>query len=107
MSREESAENKDILSSEMNRREFIKASALGVLGTQALFGNLDSQKTPRRVKKGDMHYRRLGRTGLMVSEISLGGSPVPPEAVFRKAEVGHKMDITDIYLYILKEFFKF
>ncbi|MBN1224684.1 MAG: aldo/keto reductase [Candidatus Aminicenantes bacterium] len=30
-----------------------------------------------RVKKGSMHYRRLGRTGLDISEISLGGSPIP------------------------------
>ncbi len=85
MSREDSVEAKNMLASDMNRREFIKVSALGVLGTQALFGSLDPQKKPERVKKGDMYYRRLGRTGLMVSEISLGGSPVPPEAVFRKA----------------------
>jgi len=32
-----------------------------------------------------MVYRRLGKTGLMVSEISLGGSPISPEPVFAKA----------------------
>lgn len=38
-----------------------------------------------RTQKGEMHYRRLGRTNLMVSEISLGGSPVPPRAIFHQA----------------------
>lgn len=31
----------------------------------------------RRILKNGMHYRLLGRTGLAVSEISLGGSPLP------------------------------
>lgn len=86
----------DVPLSEMSRREFIRTSALGLLGTQAFFGNLGKgeaeQETslpednaPKRIRKGDMYYRRLGRTGLMISEISLGGSPVPPEAVFRQA----------------------
>jgi predicted aldo/keto reductase-like oxidoreductase len=30
-----------------------------------------------RVRKGDMYYRRLGRTDFHISEISLGGSPIP------------------------------
>lgn len=34
-----------------------------------------------RKKKGDMYYRRLGRTGLWISEISLGGSPLPEWAL--------------------------
>jgi len=85
-----SGEVKNTLSSEMNRREFIKDSAMVVLGICMPFGNLDSQKREgdsalRRIRRGDMYYRRLGRTGLMISEISLGGSPVPPEPVFRKA----------------------
>ena len=29
-----------------------------------------------------MVYRRLGRTGLLISEISLGGSPLPDERLF-------------------------
>ncbi len=32
---------------------------------------------------GSMLYRRLGRTGLMISEISLGGSPLPDEGLLR------------------------
>ena len=92
MSRKVSGETGDMLSSEMSRREFIRISAAGMLGTHTLVGNqrgqdsdLAQQKVIKRVKKGSMYYRRLGRTGLMISEISLGGSPIPPEPVFRKA----------------------
>jgi len=79
-----------MLSSEMNRREFIKASALSVLGIYMPVGNLYSKRREvdnqtSRIRRGDMYYRRLGRTDLMISEVSLGGSPVPPEAVFRRA----------------------
>jgi len=37
-----------------------------------------------RLKKGEMYYRRLGRTNLFISEISLGGSPVPEEALLHQ-----------------------
>ena len=37
-----------------------------------------------RQKRGDMWYRRLGRTGLFISEISLGGSPLPDWSLFRE-----------------------
>ena len=35
-------------------------------------------------KKSSLGYRRLGRTGLAVSEISLGGSPLPDWSLFRE-----------------------
>lgn len=35
-----------------------------------------------RIKKGEMYYRRLGRTNLVISEISLGGSPLPDWPLF-------------------------
>ncbi len=38
-----------------------------------------------RIKKGEMHYRRLGRTNLLISEISLGGSPLPDWPLFLQA----------------------
>lgn len=49
---------------------------------------------------GQMNYRRLGRTGLKISEISLGGSPVPPEAIFRRAiEMGvNYVDTSSSYM---------
>lgn len=37
-----------------------------------------------RLKRGDMHYRKLGRTGLHISEVSLGGSPLPDWSLFRE-----------------------
>lgn len=40
---------------------------------------------PHRIQKGPMFYRRLGRTGLQISEISLGGSPLPDWAIMRQA----------------------
>lgn len=74
----------------INRRDFIKASVLATLGMQMPLKSLWSQEGERkggqkRIQKGEIAYRRLGRTGLMISEISLGGSPVPSEPVFKKA----------------------
>jgi predicted aldo/keto reductase-like oxidoreductase len=47
-----------------------------------------------------MKYRRLGRTNMKISEISLGGSPVPPEAIFRRAiEMGvNYVDTSSSYM---------
>ncbi|MEE8382797.1 MAG: aldo/keto reductase [Thermodesulfobacteriota bacterium] len=93
-----------VLPSGMNRREFIKTSALGVLGAHLLLTGCDTpeEKSTAALEKiqiGGMHYRRLGRTGLMISEISLGGSPVPTESVFRKAvEMGvNYVDTSSFY----------
>lgn len=93
-----------VLSSGMNRREFITTSALGVIGAQLILtgcGTTEEKGTtaPEKIIKGGVHYRRLGRTGLMVSEISLGGSPTPTESVFRKAvEMGvNYIDTSSIY----------
>jgi predicted aldo/keto reductase-like oxidoreductase len=44
---------------------------------------LEKEKNDR-LKKGEMFYRHLGRTNLFVSEISLGGSPVPEEALLHQ-----------------------
>ncbi len=38
---------------------------------------------PGRLQKNGMSYRRLGRTDLLVSEISLGGSPLPDPNLLR------------------------
>jgi len=43
-----------------------------------------ANKENNRLKKGEMYYRRLGRTNLFISEISLGGSPVPEEALLHQ-----------------------
>jgi len=40
---------------------------------------------PRIEKRGEMVYRRLGKTELMVSELAIGGSPSPEPAIFLEA----------------------
>jgi predicted aldo/keto reductase-like oxidoreductase len=64
-----------------SRREFLKCLALG--GLAAVSAVPASAQEGRR-KKGEMWYRRLGRTGLDISEISLGGSPLPDWSLFRE-----------------------
>lgn len=68
---------------DLNRREFMTLTGLGTIGLMA--GPAFSAPEPKRKKKGDMYYRRLGRTNLWVSEISLGGSPAPEERLFHEA----------------------
>lgn len=69
------------------RRAFLRSIAIGTITTslapKRLF--LNQEKQPDRVKKGDMYYRRLGRTDLNISEISLGSSPLPEKAILHQA----------------------
>jgi len=61
-----------------SRRLFIKKSFFTLSSlplSPLLFTSASSP--PHRIKKGNMIYRRLGRTGFYVSEISLGSSPLP------------------------------
>jgi predicted aldo/keto reductase-like oxidoreductase len=70
-----------------SRRSFIKALFSGAL-IAPLAGEYLSpsgEKEANRVKKGSMYYRRLGRTNLFISEISLGGSPIPDWAILLQA----------------------
>jgi len=71
-----------------SRRNFIKNMLWGSLIAsltlpQKLIPLTTKSSQPR--KKGEMYYRRLGRTNLFISEISLGSSPLPPWAVLREA----------------------
>ena len=43
------------------------------------------EKQSHRLKRGQMFYRRLGRTNLFISEISVGGSPLPEMAILHQA----------------------
>jgi len=68
------------------RREFIKKM---VVGAVTIFAPLPKsfskeQKDAGRLKKGKMYYRRLGRTELFISEISLGGSPLPDQSLLHQ-----------------------
>ena len=68
-----------------DRRTFLKTMAAGALASRsALAGVLGaSPQAPDRVERNGLAYRRLGRTGLMVSEISLGSSPLPDPDLLR------------------------
>ena len=72
-----------------SRRDFIKNIFWGGLAVSLNIPHPLSSKAITRKsqiqKKGEMYYRRLGRTNLFISEISLGSSPLPPWAVLREA----------------------
>lgn len=68
-----------------DRRTFIKtmAGSAVALGS-SLAGLAGGDRTaPARLEKSGMLYRRLGRTDLQVSEISLGSSPLPDGNLLR------------------------
>ncbi|MFP4083126.1 MAG: aldo/keto reductase [Candidatus Aminicenantes bacterium] len=70
-----------------SRRIFLKNILCGAFSASLIpAGYLKGvHKTEQRIKKGPMFYRRLGRTNLSISEISLGGSPLPSWAVLLEA----------------------
>jgi uncharacterized protein len=76
---------KDLIRHSPQRRAFLKMLAAG---TAAAFVPTAAPSLPAapsqtsaadRIRKNGMNYRRLGRTGLHISEIALGGSPLPDE----------------------------
>ncbi|KPL08767.1 hypothetical protein AMJ85_07950 [candidate division BRC1 bacterium SM23_51] len=87
----------------IDRRQFGRIAVSGLAGLAALgprgaesgpadqpdaASGVSSSELPpglRRKKEGDIYRRPLGRTGLWVSELSLGGSPSPALAVFLAA----------------------
>ncbi len=69
--------------SENKRRLFLKEMVWGSFSIPFIKLGL-IQPSSRRIKKGSMYYRRLGRTQLFISEISLGGSPLPDWALMRQ-----------------------
>jgi hypothetical protein len=68
------------------RRKFLKSLAFGTLSALSAFPKslLRGQANEWRQIKGQMAYRRLGRTNLFVSEIALGGSPLPDWSLLRQ-----------------------
>jgi len=68
-----------------DRRTFLRTMAAGAVASgSAVAGLLRGGPAPeRRIERNGMAYRRLGRTGLLVSEISLGSSPLPDRDLLR------------------------
>ena len=69
------------------RRRFLRNILFGAFSASlASARNLSGEKKQSyRQKKGQMYYRRLGRTNLWISEISLGGSPLPAMPILYQA----------------------
>jgi predicted aldo/keto reductase-like oxidoreductase len=66
------------------RREFLTMSAGIVVSAAAIPYTVGAQKAPEgewRNRQSGMTYRRLGRTGLMVSSIGMGGDDIRPEGI--------------------------
>jgi aryl-alcohol dehydrogenase-like predicted oxidoreductase len=66
------------MSGPIDRRQFVREGTLlaaGAAASGALAGEKKAEADPRSILNyhPKMHYRRLGKTGLMLSEISLGG----------------------------------
>jgi aryl-alcohol dehydrogenase-like predicted oxidoreductase len=59
----------------VNRRDFLQASA-AALAVGALGGKANATTVEWRNLQSGMAYRRLGRTGMMISEIVSGGDPI-------------------------------
>jgi aryl-alcohol dehydrogenase-like predicted oxidoreductase len=59
----------------VNRRDFLQASA-ATLALGALGGKANTTTVEWRNQQSGMAYRRLGRTGMMISEIVSGGDPI-------------------------------
>ncbi|MEA1996063.1 MAG: aldo/keto reductase, partial [Gemmatimonadota bacterium] len=59
---------------EISRRQFIRDLSCSCIGTKIASSNINSLASIADNKKpGQMKYRVLGRTGLSISEVSLGG----------------------------------
>jgi predicted aldo/keto reductase-like oxidoreductase len=100
---------KDLIDHSPKRRSFLKTIAAGAAGALIPAAAAPARPAqtypsaqvtpPTTIRKNDMVYRRLGRTGLYISEISLGGSPLPDERLlFQLIERGiNYIDTSDSY----------
>jgi predicted aldo/keto reductase-like oxidoreductase len=97
---------KDLIEHDPGRRSFLKTLAAGAAAAVAGRGlpalgqeSPAPPAVPGKIVKDGMVYRRLGRTGLHISEIALGGSPLPDERLlFRLIERGvNYLDVSESY----------
>ena len=66
------------------RRDFLKAASFGTAAALSTWRQVlgGSPKGEKNVANPGLRFRRLGRTGLDISEVSLGGSPLPEWPLF-------------------------
>jgi aryl-alcohol dehydrogenase-like predicted oxidoreductase/ferredoxin len=96
---------RDLIEHSPGRRTFLKtlasgtAAAVGATMSLAAGASPPQQTVPDKIRKDGMVYRKLGRTGLHISEVSLGGSPLPDERLLmRLIERGvNYIDTSDSY----------
>jgi predicted aldo/keto reductase-like oxidoreductase len=76
-----------ISNSSPGRRIFLQNLLFGAFSTSLASARLLSgkERQDEQLKKGRMFYRRLGRTNLLISEIALGGSPLPDMPILLQA----------------------
>jgi len=76
-----------ISNSSPGRRIFLQNLLFGAFSTSLASARLLSgkERQDEQLKKGKMFYRRLGRTNLLISEIALGGSPLPDMPILLQA----------------------
>ncbi|MBU1339377.1 MAG: aldo/keto reductase [Acidobacteria bacterium] len=69
-----------------SRRDFLKNVTLGGLSAPLALrsGIFNTAGQVERKQRDGMFYRRLGRTDMWISELSLGSSPLPDWTVFRE-----------------------
>jgi len=75
----------------VTRRSFIKTGAVGLVGAGAVVGagGVVAQAEPEaRNKRDGMRYRVLGRTNLLVSELSIGGLGAKAEVISAALDKG-------------------
>ena len=83
----------------VSRRSFIKTGAVGLVGAGAILGGagLEAQAAPEtRNKREGMRYRVLGRTNLLVSELSMGGLGANAEVIAAALDKGVNLIHTNV-----------
>lgn len=96
----------DLIRHSAARRQVLKSLAGGTAAagifrkaSSATAGLSRQTAAPAKIEREGMTYRRLGRTGLYISEIALGGSPLPDESFLRRLiDRGiNYIDVSDSY----------
>ncbi|MDX9703478.1 MAG: aldo/keto reductase [Candidatus Auribacterota bacterium] len=88
----------------ITRRDFLKRSTLGIAGLGLAWAGLSSMSNPQMlfaalendpaIQKGRMYYRKLGKTGLTISEVAFNGALAEDTSVLSYA-IDHGLNYVD------------